>query len=678
MLKILSVVFIATLTGASPNTSPNNSKPKTVANSTSKKIVASSAIPEKREFPLNPDVNPCENFHQYVCSQAEASFKLREDRSHHVFAFSDSNERLLEAKKSFMKELPQQKNLDVRTSQVRDFYLSCMDVAAKKKNEKLEVTRRAAEVDALKSFADLVRYSHAGLPQGAGSLLSLWAGANQDDPKKMNGMLFAKFMLLPDHKYYDQAELMKEYEKLVALFFQNAYPGLKKAEAVRRAQAMIALEKDFAKVYPITSARRQRWSEKRVSSQADLIKKYPQLQLELVFKDTPKDLIISTPIPEALDFLNSELSVRPLQVWQDIYLYKTLSEIMDDSYKNYFNAGFKFEQKFFGGPKNRPDRQERCTSLATDYFVKEIDAALVDKIFPNFNQDKINEVGVKIRQSIIEGIDKNTWLSRSGKKEATAKIKNARLQMVKPQNDREWDFVPQRTYDPQNFIQNLKTFNEARWERNLQELREPANQDAWGMGPLTVNAYYSPSENKFVMPIGILQYPFFNQEGTIIENLGAVGAVIGHELGHSIDDNGSKYDSEGRLKQWMSTKEVMEFNLRGQKMIDQFNSIGHDGKLTLGENVADLVGLTFAYNAAFPKGQGSREDKQKFFIAQARVWCSVTRPEYAQLLLKTDSHAAGWARINEQVKHQVGFAEAFQCKAGDKMTLPAEQRVQIW
>ena len=227
-------------------------------------------------------------------------------------------------------------------------------------------------------------------------------------------------------------------------------------------------------------------------------------------------------------------------------------------------------------------------------------------------------------------------------------------------------------------MHNAHLFNEARWEKALQELSEPANQDAWSMGPLTVNAYYSRSDNKFVLPIGILQYPFFDKDGPIIENLGAVGAVIGHELGHGIDDSGSKFDATGSLRQWMSAKDLKEFDQRGQKMIDQFNEIEHDGKLTLGENVADLVGVTFAYNAAFPNGKGALDDKKKFFEAYGRVWCSVVRPDFDKMRRRTDPHSSGKARINEQVKHQPGFAEAYQCKPGDKMTLPEKERIQIW
>lgn len=638
----------------------------------------SSKIPEKREFPLSTKVNPCEDFHQYVCSGAESSFKLRDDRRMHTFAFNDSAERLLETKMKFMKELPLQKDLNPRGQQIRDFYLSCMNAPEKAKDEKASVIKIVADYGKIKSVEELMQFSHKGMPQGLNEALSIFPSNNLDDAKKMDGMMYTSFMLLPDHKYYEDAKLMKEHEGLLTVFFQSIYPQIKKAAAQKKAQAVIAVEKEFIKTFPNAATRRQRWGEKRVTTQAELIKKYPELQLKLVFDYVPSELLINTPIPESLEFLNSQLKTVPLEVWKDLFLVKSLQDIMDDAYQKFYKANFNFEKKFFGGPTKRPDRQERCTKTTMNYFAKELDAVLVDKIFPNFDETKINEVATRIRTSIVDGLKANTWLSKEGKKEALNKIQNARLQLVKPHTDREWDFVPLRTYNQDKYVQNLVTYSEAQWEKAMKELREPANADAWGMGPLTVNAYYSGSENKFVLPIGILQFPFYDKNGSVIENLGAVGAVIGHELGHSIDDQGSKYDSQGRLKQWMTTKDIMEFNLRGQKMIEQFNRIGHDGKLTLGENVADLVGLTFAYNAAFPKGEGKLSDKKDFFVAYGRLWCEVTRPDFKELLKKTDPHSLGPARINEQVKHQPAFAETFQCKEGDKMTLPQSERIQIW
>lgn len=638
----------------------------------------SSKIPEKREFPLNPEVNPCEDFHKYVCSNVEASFKLRDDRSYHNFSFSDSNERILESQKKFMKSLPTAKDLDPRTKQVKDFYLSCMNAPEKAKSEKSEVVRFTKEIAAIKTIHDLVAYSNKNIPQSQSLFLNIWAMNNQDDSNKIDAGVGARFMLLPDHKYFEDAKLMKDFKDLLVLFLQSVEPGLKKKVAEQRAQDVIDLQLEHIKTYPVSAVRRQRWSEKRTLTQAELIKKFPLLQLDQALAYIPKESAVNLPIPESLEFANKDLTTRPLQAWKDLYLYKELDGIMDDAYQKFFKASFNFNKKYLGGADKRPDRQERCTSQVSDYFSKELDAALVDQLFPNFDESKIQEVGTRIRASIAEGIKANTWLSKAAKKEAQAKIEKARLQLVKPQNDREWDFVPQRTYKADAYVGNLHTYAEAIWEKTMKELREPANKDAWGMGPLTVNAYYNPAENKFVLPIGILQYPFYDKDGSVIENLGAVGAVIGHELGHSIDDSGSKFDESGRLNQWMTIKDLAEFQKRGEVMIEQFNKAGHDGKLTLGENVADNVGLSFGYKAAFPKNEGSIEDKKKFFIAYGRLWCSVVRPDMAKRLLKTDPHANGQARINEQVKHQPGFTEAFSCKPGDKMSLPENERIHIW
>lgn len=161
-------------------------------------------------------------------------------------------------------------------------------------------------------------------------------------------------------------------------------------------------------------------------------------------------------------------------------------------------------------------------------------------------------------------------------------------------------------------------------------------------------------------------------------NLGAVGSVIGHELGHGIDDQGSKYDDQGRFHQWLSDEDLTAFRQRSDHLADLFATAGMNGKLTLGENIGDLVGVTFAYGTAFPDGKGSLEAKRAFFTQYARNWCGVMRPKDLELRLKTDPHSPFFARVNEQVKHQPGFQEAFGCKAGDPMVLSDQDRVKIW
>jgi putative endopeptidase len=658
---LISILFAGLTTGINSNAQP------------------SSDIPARRDFPLNKVVNPCHNFHEYVCSKAESAFKLRDDRSLHIFSFYDSRERIFEQKKTFMKEIPHKKKLDPRTQQIRATYVACMNEKASAAAERAEVTELVKKISAIKDADELLTYSNKNMPTALGSFLSLWPSPNLDDPHKLDVVIASDFMRIADHKYYENHELLEDYKKILMDFFKTIYAGkITTAEAQKKAEAQISLQKDFIRTYPQAAVRRQRWSERRISTQAEFLKKYPNLKAEILFKDIPKMALVNTPIPESLEFVNSEYSKYPLEVWQDVYLLKSLDDVMDDAYTAYFNANFEFDKKYFGGPAKRSERQERCTKSATGAFAKELDAILVDSLFPKFNEAQVQEMGARIRTSITQGLEKNSWLSPEAKIAAIAKIKNARLQLVKPHTDREWDFNLERKYSENNRLTNHHTYQRMRWDKMMQELQEPTNMDAWAMGPLTVNAYYSESENKFVVPMGILQYPFFDSSSPILENLGAIGAIMGHELGHSIDDNGSKYDDKGKLHPWMSMKDTAEFSHRSSRLVEFFNKAGHDGALTLGENVADLVGLTFAYDAAFPKGKPTQEEQQRFFVSYARTWCSVARPNFEQLMRKTDPHAAGWARINEQVKHQATFAEAFSCKSGDAMTLPEKDRVKIW
>lgn len=638
----------------------------------------SSHIPERREFPLSQSISPCDNFHKYVCTEAESAFQLRPDRSAHTFAFNDSFERILEKKKLFFKNIASEKNLNSRGKQLQDFYLACMNEKATAKEEQQLVSKISSDLAKIESPEALIKYDQENLQKGRTVLLVFDSSANADNPDKYDIYVATSFMNLPDHSYYEKPELVTAYKNLLKYFFQTVYPKMSVAEIKNRVDAFYKFETDFVAKYPKAAERRQRWSEKRDIPQEQFLKNFPKLQIEPLLSLAPKDLATRVNIPEALTYLNEALNQENLPVLKDFYLYKSLSGIMDDAYPKYFKKKFDFNHKYLGGAEKRPVRQERCTLRMMNEFEKEVDEVLMERLFPNFPKDKVVEVSEKIRSSILQGIENNKWLGSDARKTAKAKVKECRLQIIAPTNDREWNFNPIQTYSAIQPLENARKLREALFNKMIKEMAEPVNKDAWGMGPLTVNAYYSPTENKFVMPLGILQFPFFDEKGNVTENLGAVGAVMGHELGHGIDDQGSKFDEKGRLKQWMTMADLAEFQKRGERMVEQFNKIGHNGKLTLGENVADLVGLSFAYRAAFPDSKGTKEEKQKFFVAYARTWCEVIRPGTAERQIKTDPHALGWARINEQVKHQPGFQDAFSCQPGQPMVLPDNERISIW
>ncbi len=653
----------------------------------SKPQVPSSEIPVRREFPLDTKINPCENFHKYVCSRAESAFKLREDRRAHTFAFGDSFDRLLEKKKSFMKEIssknPSQKRKEqiknARVAQVKLNYEACMNPAARKAEENTIIKEARKKLRKVKSFEDLMQLEGDLRNRGYDSLLEAGLGSNQQNPDVYDRVLSVNFLRLQDHDYYKNEDLLKADREVLKEFFLILFPQLTEKLALERAQSIQNFEKKFIETFPQRAERRQRWSQDRYISAALFETKYSALGPKRFTEDLQERKILRIPIPESLDFLQAEFQdYRNLPLIKDVLLVNWVMPLIDESYPTFFQRKFKFNNKYFGGPEKRPVRDERCTLETMDTFSKEIDGALIDEVFPNFPREKMMDVAERIRSSLLKSLEENNWLSQPSKQGALTKMKTAQLQLVRPERDEDWDFLPEVEYSSKTPLKNKENLSRATYERDLKRLHEPVNQKRWYMGPLTINAYYSSSSNQFVMPIGILQYPFFDKDMSIIEILGAVGAVVGHELGHGIDDQGSKYDERGRLKEWMTEKDRFEFSRRGTALIEQFDKTGHRGKLTLGENIGDLVGLSSAYKAAFPKGEGSREDKQNLFISYARIWCGVRRPQYEELMLKTGPHAMGYARINEQVKHQPGFQEAFQCPQGSPMTLPDSQRVKIW
>jgi putative endopeptidase len=311
-------------------------------------------------------------------------------------------------------------------------------------------------------------------------------------------------------------------------------------------------------------------------------------------------------------------------------------------------------------------------------FTMELDAELLPLLFPDFPEEQFRQMVEKIRTSLIAGLEANTWLSPEGKAAAIKKMQVARLMVVKPRNVDEWNFNPEADYDATKPLANSQLLRKKTIEKELSELKDARKRNRWLMGPLTVNAYYVPMDNTFVLPIGILQYPLYDPSLPETVNLAAIGTIIGHELGHGIDDKGAKYDEEGRFKNWMSEKDLSEFKKRGESFVARFDKIGHNGKLTLGENIGDHVGLTAAYRAAFSAGKGSVQAKKDFFIQYGRAWCQVIRPKFKDMLLKTDPHALGHARVNEQVKNLPGFQEAFACTTKDKLYLSPKDQIHVW
>lgn len=641
-------------------------------------LIRSAAIPARRTYPVNNRINPCVNFYEYACSNVMNSFKLREDRSRHVFSFSDARERLLEFKKKYFVSLAKKTPQSPMEEEVQSYYLACMNQESRKREERAlvaKVKQTLAKITTREGFTQMLAENISSSSNL--SFISFAAGIpNLDRPAYHDLFFDIDLMSLPERSYYANPELVQDLKRLMAQFFiAIGDPSPKQSAAV-----VINFEQELASHYPTPPVIREHIFTRSKISRDKLIHNYPQLKLNKFLVRIPQHVVIRDIIGNAsMEFLHKKLQTAPLEELKAIFLYFQLEPLLDDGYPVFFNQKFEFAKKYFGGPNKRADRQERCTKLVMSDFDQEVDFILLPKIFPDFPKEKFVKSIERIRASLIDQLENNSWLKSSTKKAALRKIKNAKLVLVSPNNEEEWNFNPRANYKVDAPIANSHQLRQLLINKQLQELQGPINPNRWDIAPLTVNAYYNPSYNRVVFPIGILQYPFYDPSEPDEVNLGAIGAVIAHELGHAIDNHGNNFNADGVLKPWMSQKDQAIFKKKSGYLITQFNQIGHNGEFTLSENIADLVGVTTAYQAAFPKRANcSQALQQQFFLQYARVWCGVERAGVTESRLKTDPHALERARINEQFKHQIGFKAAYSCKPTDPMVIPENEMVKVW
>lgn len=664
--RIAALVLLLSISGCFKSKQPSL---------TSKDLYEGLKIPVQREFKLSEKVKACENFHEYVCSETETSFRLPEDRERWTFSFTDNAEKLLHAKKNFFLKIDQFKPKNKRSQQFKDVYNACMNEDSSRMEERDFIKKENKVLSEIKTNAALADLAQSRLDQGLTSFTYLGQIANKENPLINDAYIVSDMRTLPERSYYQNKELIESFKTLLVDFFTT----VEMSQPEKRADWVIDFETRLAMAAPLPNEIRGRFAEKRDITKEDFLNLYPELKFNRMLDKLEASTVLIDVIPETNSFINKALKSEPLEVLKSVYAFHSMTEFMDDAYPDFYSKYFNFQSKYLGGPKERSPRQERCTKLVMGQFGMELDYELIDILFPKFPEDRAIKMGEAVRSAILSGLKTNTWLSPSTKDEAIKKIEKAKLHLVKPQKDKDWDFMPVKKYDPSMPYANLILHRKTSFDQTLKELKEQRNPDKWYMSPLVVNAYYSGADNKFVLPQGILQFPFFSADMKDFENIAAIGMIVGHELGHGIDDKGSKYDFEGKVRQWFTEADLKNFKERGDRFISQFDKIGHDGKLTLGENIGDHVGLTFSFNAAFPApDKASVEEKQKFYVAYARMWCGVATDSYKQKQLKTDPHSLGSERINQQVIHMSSFQEAFGCKAGDKMFLPAQDRIRIW
>jgi endothelin-converting enzyme/putative endopeptidase len=404
------------------------------------------------------------------------------------------------------------------------------------------------------------------------------------------------------------------------------------------------------------------------------------------------DLPPSTPVnvaePALLKKFNGQLTAVPLDEWK-VWLRWRVLKISAP----YLSTPIAAEELHFSGTvlngvqEARP-RWQTCVNAVDRDLSDVLGQAYVEKYFPPEAKRRMLLLVENLREAMRDEIEQVAWMTPATKKNAVTKLNALKVNVGYPDRWRDYSAlaVSRNTY-----FENVRSAWTAGQRYEIAKIGKPVDRSDWSMTPPTVNANSNSSRVEITFPAGILQPPFFDMDADDAANYAAIGAVIGHEMGHQFDDGGSKFDATGELKNWWAPEDRKEFDARAGCVVDQFNTLDagdglhHNGKLVLGEALGDLGGLETAYKAYQRSLFGKRAPvldgftaDQRFFIAFARVWGTQFRPEAMRLQLNTNPHPLSKFRANGTLQNMPEFQRAFQCKAGDAMVRPSAQQCRLW
>ena len=531
------------------------------------------------------------------------------------------------------------------------------------------------------------------LRQGVDGLMGFYIGADEKDSKNNILSIVQGGLTLGQKDYYlDQdPETAKIREAYVAYIRQLvSHVGFGETDAARISDDVMRIETRLAQASKSMTELRDPEANYHKMSYDQLKKDFAGIDwdayLHIFGISGLKDVIVGQ--PEAIHEVEKILAEETPEALQNVYLWHAIdmaAGYVDDESRN---LSFAFWGTALSGKTQDRPRWKRAVSSVEGCLGEALGQLYVAKYFPPAAKERMEKLVANLQQALGERIDVQDWMSDETKKVAHEKLDAFYVKVGYP--DKWTDYSTLQIGN--SYLQNILSCKEwAIQDMIAKHLNKPVDKDEWYMTPQTVNAYYNPTTNEICFPAGILQPPFFDMEADDAFNYGAIGVVIGHEMTHGFDDQGSKYDKNGNLSQWWTEEDTKRFNERIQVMRDYHDSIEvlpglhSNGSLTLGENMADHGGLMVSYQAFVnATAQAPLSDKdgftpaQRFFLAYANVWGQNIRDEEIRKRVKSDPHSLGKWRVNGQMPHMDAWYEAFGITEQDPMFVPKEKRVTIW
>lgn len=574
--------------------------------------------------------------------------------------------------------------------QIADYYQSFLDTATIEKRGITPLKSYLDKIEDVKSLEDLAKVTGELQKTGVSSVIGFYVDGDLRN-SKINALYQSQDGLsLGERSYYERTDsstikVRKEFvghvDKMFSLAgFGEANPG----------KTVLDFETKLAKIQLTNVELRDNVKTYNKMAFAEFQKLTPAFDLKS-FADK-QDIKADTIIVQNelyLKNLNTLLKATPLPVLKLYTKWQLLTRFAGYLPKNIDQENFRFFATVMRGTKQQRARTERAIRSTDGLLGMPLGKLFSKKYFPEEDKKKVSEMIENVRTVYGERIDKLSWMSDSTKEKAHKKLKAFTYKIGYPDK---WKNYTAITIKDDKLFENVIEASLFEHEEQVKKIGKEVDKKEWLMTPQTVNAYYNPSNNEIVFPAGILQPPFYNRDADDAINYGGIIAVIGHEFTHGFDDQGSQFDDEGNLKNWWTATDRANFDKLTKKYIDYFSGIEAlpgfkiNGALTIGENVADLGGLTLAYYALEKSFKGKEEPKpidgftwkQRFFLGWAQVWHMNTTDEALRNQVQTDPHSPAKERINGPMPHLKEFQAAWNCGAGSKMILPDSARIVIW
>ena len=640
---------------------------------------------------LDRNIDPCTDFYAYACSKWLAQNPIPSDRPEWG-RFDELEERGEHIVRGILEKYSaNDPKRTVVEQKIGDYYQSCMDEGAIESAGTHPLENELKTLDALQSKQELVKEVIRLHRKGVGALFNFTSDQDFKDATQVIAEADQGGMALPDRDYYlkddsKSAELRKQYVEHVQKMFQLLGDSPEKAAA--EAKTVMDIETGLAKGALDRTSRRDPNKVYHKMTAKELAALSPDFSWNIYLEGVgaPATQVLNVTEPEFFKQMDKVLKTASLDDWKTYLRWHAVHSNAALLPATFVKENFDFFDKALAGTKELSPRWKRCVRYTNGDLGEAVGQKYVDLTFGAEGKERTLKMVQALEKSLGGDIDNLPWMGPETRKQARVKLAAITNRIGYPDKWRDYGSLKIVRGDA---LGNSSRANEFEFQRQLNKIGKPVDKNDWPYPPPTVNASYNPQLNNITFPAGILQPPFYDNRADDAMNFGGIGAVIGHELTHGFDDEGSQFDAQGNLRDWWTEQDKKEFGQRTQCIADQYSGYAAvddlkvNGKLTLGENVADNGGMRIGYMALLSALAGKQPApvdgltaEQRFFLGWANVWCQNQTDELSRMLVTVDQHSPSRWRVNAVTSNMPEFREAFHCKADAPMV--RQNACRVW